>query len=132
MPTLLNRLIEMYAFGVPMRTEFRDRVKDFPQVIVQEISRTEQEIIVPDSKKYQMFGHLSQKFNGNLIPETAQRLSNACSNRQPPESLYSRDKHGFSSLSLDKVDCHAVYDSYEDITVYFLLPRSTATDLEPN
>src|SRR3989344_4831784 len=108
MPTLLDRLLEVSDFKVPIRTESENKIPDFPENIALVISRTEQEIIIPNSKKFQLFGHLTQKYYGDRIAKIAQELSRACSQRYPPCFFYVQDRKGFSSLLLDKLDCHAI------------------------
>lgn len=128
---LLERLMQLYEFRVPMRLESGNQTGHVPENVVLAISRTEDEIIVPNSKKLHMFGFLSEtKYNGDFIPRLAQALSVADPIRRPADFFYSQDKYGLSSLLLDELDCHMIYDSFQNNTIYFLFPKSTGTDLE--
>jgi hypothetical protein len=128
---LLERLMQLYESGVPMEFELGNKTGHVPENVLQVISRTEEETIAPNSKKFAMFGSLSEtRYNGDFIPKIAQALSTADPNRRPVDFFYSQDRYGFSSLLLDRLDCHMIYDSFQNTTFYFLLPRPVRTDLE--
>ena len=123
MATLTDRLTLISRLELPRKTKKGNHLLDLPSNLSLMLEGNIPEMITPDSKKMQVFGYLQEKFNGNTIIKIAEALSNSGQDYDLASSFYITYNDGFSSLSLDTVDCHAVFDKQYNMTYYFLLPK---------
>jgi len=128
MPSVRDRLrLLIDIFDLPNRIQKGDRLSTCAQIPVLKldngIERDIPEVRTCYRRKMEMFGYLGRDFYDDDIFKIAINLARTSWGAYRPSHFFDKNFDGSLSLNLETVECRAFYDSVEDATYYFLLPK---------